>query len=161
MPSQPAPIAHPNKKMRRMRKPKQIGRRLTASDTFSASIGNHPIIYCYKPVHYSDDLDVLLSSKRCREARKTLMCWRVNNAMDKRMDTGIRVNRALAQVYGHAAPTDRCPRQFNSIPTDATTLWSSDMSDQLAENRGIMLVGVCRAEHERRARQQEGDGSLL
>jgi len=146
MTTQPAPIAHPKKKMRQIRQPKQIGRRLTPSDPFSAIIGNHPIIYCYKPVDYSDDLDVLLSSKRCKEARQTLMCWRVNKAMSKRMDTGIRVNRALAQMYGHAAPTNHCPRQFTSIPTDATTLWSSDLSDQLAENRGIMLVGVCRAE---------------
>ena len=58
-----------------------------------------PARYYY--AYCSDDaLEMLLLSKRSRNAHDKLMRARVHQDTAKRMDTGIRVNRALASAMG-------------------------------------------------------------
>lgn len=120
----------------------------TASHVPAAGIipADVPIVYCYKAVDYHDDLDVLLSSKRRKEARNMLMRWRVDEAMAQKMDTGIRVNQVLARMHGQSVPSPPRSTYISTVPHDTTSLYLTDLNDRNAKAQGIMLVGVCRTE---------------
>lgn len=77
-------------------------------------------IYCYieRP---EDELEALLTTHRTKRATSDLIAYNVGNDMRKRLDTGIRVNAALARAYGvHSEPSVSQTQSTATIPEDAT-----------------------------------------
>ena len=93
-----------------------------------------------------DDLERLLANKRAREINSAFMQYNVNQEMSQCMDTGVRVNRALAGMYGinaSAASSSSDPPKLKKVPADAQLLVIGEaMSESTVTERDMVLVGI-------------------
>ena len=103
--------------------------------------------FYYRRLRDADDLERLLANKRARGINHAFMQYNVNQQMSQRMDTGVRVNRALAGMYGIDASTASSsssdPPKLNKVPSDAQLVVIGEaMSESTMTERDIVLVGI-------------------
>ena len=92
-----------------------------------------------------DDLERLLANKRARDINCAFMQYNVNQDMSQRMDTGVRVNRALAGMYGinASASSSSDPPKLKKVPSDAQLLVIGEaLSEATVTKRDVVLVGI-------------------
>ena len=91
----------------------------------------------------TDDLEVLLATRRAREIKNAFMRVNVGRKMVARMDAGVRVNRALARGLGvkalsspatEAYPLTRAPRRAKLV------VFGEPLEDESA--RGLVLTAI-------------------
>ena len=104
----------------------------------SVSDGN---VYLYIRVDKNDDLSQLLAAAQHRKVNDAIMRRKVQHTMEKRLDTGIRVNKQLAAA--HKIPivdTDEVSDDVFAEKYDFFTLYP--LSPEVCEESGLALVGV-------------------
>ena len=77
----------------------------------------------------ADELRELMANKRAKVARLAAMRERVGAEMAEAMDTGVRVNVALAQALGVEVPERLRPEEGARGPDDEASSCASDASD--------------------------------
>ena len=107
------------------------------------------VYYCYRYEPSTDDLARLLANRRHKDVEQGLMKLVVTSKMQKDLDTGIRVNPALASGMGvqYDAPddaSDAATKASLSTPDDALVDVKSPTAISAAERSRdkLFLVGV-------------------
>ena len=96
--------------------------------------------YAYRT---DDDLAMLLLDTRSRRAHNKLMRAQVQKDTATRMDTGIRVNRALASAMGvHVQDAPEKPESESIDLRDACMLRGELMTPAEEAEHGVILVEV-------------------
>jgi hypothetical protein len=101
-------------------------------------------LYLYSNVDWDDTLAELLANKRAREVRDFLMRRRVHAATTAVMDTGIRVNRGLAQAMlgpSYEDNTSQTPLRY-ILPPSFDYCTTRELTDSECRDRGVALSGV-------------------